>query len=302
LHAGSGRLPTLALHRWRKIVTVANRWDRVALIGIGLLGGSIGLALRRRGLARQVVGVGRDGQRLAQAVQAGVITEAAADLTAAVAHADVVVVATPVDRIEPMVRQVVAAADSAQIITDVGSVKAPIVDGLADLPDEAPFVGSHPLAGSERSGFEYADADLLEGRVVFVTPTDATPPRVTEQAGRFWEALGARVERMAAREHDRVMAAVSHLPHVVAAALAASVPTFPQHYFGSGFRDTTRLAAGSVEMWVPILLQNQSAVLESLRHFRDSIEDWERALAAADPRQLADLLAKGKQRRDALGS
>ncbi len=292
----SGLLPLV------ETLTVASRWDRVAVIGVGLLGGSIALALRRRGLCESVVGIGRDSSKLQRAVETGVLDEGTTDLAAGVADADVVLVATPVDHVVPYVRAAAEGARRARLITDVGSVKASIVEALGDLSPDVPFVGSHPLAGSEQSGFEHASPELLEGRVVFVTPTERTRSDVTGEARAFWESLGARVESIDAAEHDRVMAAVSHLPHLVASALAAAVPDFPAHYFGTGFRDTTRLASGSVAMWVPILLQNRTAIAEAWKRFREMVETWEEALDTPDPNRLADLLTEGKRRRDALGS
>ncbi len=272
------------------------------MIGIGLLGGSIGLALRRRGLARRVTGIGRSQDRLEAAREAGIVTDITVDLPAGVADAEIIVVATPVDQIVPLVREVADAAQAATLITDVGSVKGAIVAELASLPSSVPFVGSHPLAGSEQSGFEHARADLLEERVVFVTPAERTGDELTAGARQFWASLGAQVEVIDAEEHDRVMAAASHLPHVVAAALSAAVPDYPPHCFGSGFRDTTRLAAGNVPMWIPILLENRRPVLESLRSLQGTLQQWEEALLQADAGQIEKLLTKGKEQRDSLGS
>ena len=290
------------LHRLQRSSKVGYRWDQVALIGIGLLGGSIGLALRRSQLARHIVGMGRNPDRLAQALQAGVITQVAETVESAVAEAEIVVVATPVNSVPDLVRTCALAAKKTHLLTDVGSTKSEIVDQLSDLPTDVPFVGSHPLAGSEQSGFEFAREDLLDDKIVFVTPTDNTDTQVVENAHTFWESLGARVHELSAETHDRLMAHTSHLPHLIASALAGSASIDHPDFYGRGFRDTTRLASGNVEMWVPILLQNREFLLQAVQNFQSTLGEWEQALSQCDSTNLKRLLIEGKKHRDSLGS
>ena len=197
----------------------------VAIVGVGLIGGSIGLALRRRGIASEVVGIGRNPGSLAEAVRVGAVGRATTDFREGAASADVVVVCTPVDRIAEDVRRVAEVAESDVLITDAGSSKRQIVEAVERQAGCASvFVGAHPIAGSERRGVAHARADLFEGRPCVLTPTAMTPSDRIRRAGRFWEAIGCRVLRMGPAEHDEVLAYTSHLPHALAAALAGSVP------------------------------------------------------------------------------
>ena len=277
-------------------------WNRVALIGVGLLGGSVGLALRARELARVIVGVGRSSERLEAARTRGAVTETTTSLDEGVAGADLIVVATPVDCVAQSVARAAASAARAELITDVGSTKEAIVDAVERTSPAAPFVGSHPLAGKTATGCEHATADLFEDRTVFVTPTGRTPERLLAEAIGLWTGLGARVEQVAPAEHDTIVAATSHLPHVVAAAVAGVAPDYPAHFFGSGWRTATRLAEGDVAMWVPIVRQNRRAILQALRRTRDELTTWCEALEADDVDRITDLLRKGRQQRDRLGS
>ena len=203
----------------------------VAIIGVGLIGGSIGLALRERRLTSEIVGVGRRMATLDVARKMGAIDRATTNLVEGVANADWVIVATPVDSIVDTVKAVAAAAPRANI-TDAGSTKGQICREIRQLVAEEPgrpapgarFIGSHPLAGGHRTGPEFARADLLVDRMVVVTPDDHTPPGLVERTKEFWEQLGAEVALLAPDEHDRAVAATSHLPHLIAAALASSTP------------------------------------------------------------------------------
>ncbi len=197
----------------------------VAIVGVGLIGGSVGLALRKRGLAADVVGVGRDRAVLEEIRRQGAIHRGTTSLEEAVSSAQVVVVCTPVNRIPDDVRRAALAAGPDVLVTDVGSTKRQIVEAVERHPRSASvFVGAHPLAGSERRGAAHASADLFEGRVCMLTPTHRTPPEQLRRARAFWTSLGCRVIEMNPAEHDEILAYTSHLPHAVAAALSASVP------------------------------------------------------------------------------
>jgi prephenate dehydrogenase len=283
--------------------------QRVAIVGVGLIGGSIGAALRQRGLAAEVIGIGRRAASLAKAQAAGTIDRGTTNLVDGVADADVVIVATPVGDIVDTVRSVALAAPRA-IITDAGSTKAEICRDvrrkLGDNPHQAAvpatrFVGSHPLAGGHRTGPEHARADLLVGRTVVITPEDDTPAGLVERLKEFWESLGAEVALLSPVEHDRALAATSHLPHLVAAALAAATPEEWLRLAATGWGDTTRIAAGDAQLWTQIFNQNRAAVIDALRRFEHRLAAFEEALAAGDSASLTIQLQEAKRIRDAVG-
>lgn len=281
---------------------MAANWDTVAIVGVGLIGGSIGLAVRQRGLARRVIGIGRHEARLAIALQAGAIDAYSTDLKSGVAEAQLTVICTPVDTIAGYARETARHCPPTALITDAGSTKGQIVDQLRhDWPAAgAAFVGSHPLAGSEKVGVEHADGELLVGRIVVITPTAATPEPARRQIERFWTQLGATVVAMSPADHDRAVAAISHLPHVIASLTAAMTPADYLPLAATGWLDTTRVAAGDVELWRQILFQNRPGVLYYLSEFAKVLHSFTQALEQQDEQAVVRILAAGKQRRDAL--
>lgn len=275
----------------------------LTIVGVGLLGGSIALAARQRRLVGRVIGYARSEQSLARAHACSLLDDGTTDLGQAVADADLVIVCTPVDIIAHTVREAAALSRPGTLFTDVGSTKAVLCRELADgLPNEARFVGSHPLAGSEKTGPEHACADLFENALVVVTPVEQTRPAACQRIMEFWHALGASVVPMPADEHDRALAMTSHLPHLVASVLAATLPDDWRWLTATGFRDTTRVAAGSPELWRAIFLDNRAPVLEALDHFGETLAQFRAALAAGDAAALTDLLRRGKTVRDSLTS
>jgi prephenate dehydrogenase len=282
-------------------------WDTVAIVGVGLIGGSIGLALRERKLARRVIGIGRRPKSLKTALDGGCVTDTTTSIAEGVKTADLIVVCTPVDLIARQVGEVGQHCYEGCVITDAGSTKAELVLRaerlLADrFPQHLPFVGSHPLAGSEKSGPEAASADLFDGRVVIVTESEVSDHDVVVTIEEFWQSLGARVVRMSPEDHDAALARTSHLPHLVAAALAAATPAELLPLTATGWQDTTRVAAGDEELWRQIFLANREATLKALADFETVLAGFRAALEAADGAKLVDLLAEGKRRRDAVGS
>jgi prephenate dehydrogenase len=277
--------------------------DTLTIVGVGLIGGSIGLAARRRGMARRILGVGWRPETLDRARRLGAIDQGHLQLPPAVADADFVVFCTPVQLIPKQVLEAAPHCRRQVIFTDAGSTKEAIVrtvDGR--LPGNVRFVGSHPLAGSEKRGPEFADADLFQNRLTVVTPTAQTDPAALEQVCSFWQALGSRVKRMAPIEHDRALSLTSHVPHLLASALAGALPPELHDLTASGFRDATRIAAGDPAIWTGILLQNREAVLESLAQVHGQIEQFRTALQAGDEKTITALLEQAKRVRDALGS
>jgi prephenate dehydrogenase len=267
----------------------------LGIVGVGLLGGSLSLAARRRQVVTRIVATDRLPGVLTRAMERGLIDEALPSPEAVAAHADLTVFCTPVDQIAG---QALAAAPHAKgVLTDVGSTKAAITQALAQVPH---FVPGHPLAGSEKQGPEYAREDLFAGRLVLLTPGAGTAPEAIEQVRQFWQALETRVESIDAVEHDRALALTSHLPHLLASALVGILPAPWRLLTASGFRDATRLASGSVELWRAIFLQNRAALIEALLQLREQLRLYEDALSTADLEQLTTLLEQAKHSRDAL--
>ncbi|MCA9101626.1 MAG: prephenate dehydrogenase/arogenate dehydrogenase family protein [Planctomycetales bacterium] len=275
----------------------------MAIVGVGLIGGSIGKTLLARNLARHVIGIGRRQASLDEAEAAGTVTSTTTELEQGVADADVVVVASPVANIVEHVVRAASACPTVALITDAGSTKVDIVTAAeAQLPPGNRFIGSHPLAGGERRGPAAAKANLFAGRTVVVTPTAATNPTALVDARRFWSLLGAEVVQLTPEEHDRALAITSHLPHLIAGGLAAALPQEYRPLAASGFRDTTRTAAGDAELWVQILMSNRENVLAGIDAFDAVIHTAREALQQGDADTLRQLLSKGKDSRDALGN
>lgn len=270
----------------------------IAIVGVGLIGGSIAAALKARGYAGPVLGFGRSGERLRKARDAGLLDEFATSPAPLVERASLVVVCTPVDRIVADVREFAAAAKPGTLITDAGSVKGSICAALAD--DGIKYIGSHPMAGSEKNGFEHADAGLFEGRLCLFTPRETDDHNDVARIERFWEFLKMRVLRLAPEDHDRAVAYSSHLPHVAASALSILLPADFRGMTAGGFRDTTRIAAGHPDLWDDILRQNSEEVIEALDRYAAVLAEFRDCLESGDSEGLQKLLEKAKTNRDAL--
>ena len=276
------------------------RVPTLAIVGIGLLGGSIALAARRRQVAERIIGVDQPGAR-AQALRLSIIDEAL-DLSGAAAVADLLIVCTPVDCIASQILAAAPACRPGCLLTDVGSTKAEIVRSVeAHLPPGVAFVGSHPLAGSEKNGSEHARAALFDKKQVVVTPTPRTDPIAVERIGSFWKALGAVVRVMEPEAHDRALALTSHLPHLVASALAGVLTPDLFSLTATGFRDTTRLAASNPALWTAILSANSAAVLQAIDRYSEQLAQYRAVLAANDRAGLEALLGLGKKNKEGLG-
>ncbi|MCC6127215.1 MAG: prephenate dehydrogenase [Pirellulales bacterium] len=275
----------------------------VAIVGVGLIGGSIGLALRERKLAERVIGIGRRQESLRIARRVGAVTNTTVDLDKGVAEAELVVVCTPVGRIVEDVRKAAEHCPEGILITDAGSTKQDLVVALdGDLPRGCRFLGSHPLAGSEKTGPAFAAADLFEGRVAILTPTKNTRAEDFDFLEQFWQALGSVVVQMTPEEHDKALAVTSHLPHVAAAALAGLIPEKFFRLVGSGMLDTTRIAAGDPELWLQIFIHNRENVLSALEQYGSRLSALHAALRDGDAEEILKILTLAKKNRDALGS
>lgn len=277
-------------------------FESVAIVGVGLIGGSIGLAAKARGLARQVVGIGRNPATLTRAIHAGAIDSSTTDL-AGVSTCDLVVFCSPVDCIAEQALAAAAYARPGTTFTDAGSTKANIVRDLdAALPKHVHFVGGHPLAGSEKQGVEYSRADLFSGRTCVLTPTPKTSIAALERVHLFWSAIGSDVRRMSPEEHDLALATTSHMPHFVAALLAAQLPEAWQPLAATGFRDATRIAAGDPGLWSAIARENTLALVHTMDRFAEQLKELRDAVLAQSTDDLVRILTDAKKVRDALGS
>lgn len=274
---------------------------KITIFGVGLLGGSFALALRARGAAVTITGWGRNEERLRQAYERGILDSFTTDAADACRDADLILLATPVDTFRDSVAGMCRHLKPGAIVTDVGSVKGTLVSRLEALVSgHARFVGAHPIAGGEASGFEAARADLFEGERCIITPTPKTDRDALRTVTAIWESLGMAVEQMSPDRHDEVFARVSHFPHLVAYALVNAVAGHDGAvlgYAGSGFRDTTRIAQSSPELWSGILMANRDEVLAAGSEFRKKFEQIMNALAAEDRASLKAALARAQTAR-----
>jgi prephenate dehydrogenase len=279
---------------------------KLALIGCGLLGGSLAAAWRASALVSGVRGFDRDPARVEQALRLGIIDTGAASVAEAVADVDCVALAVPVGAIADLFATLAVHARAEAIITDVGSTKVELMRGAqARLGQTYPrYVPTHPIAGGALPGIEHASAELFAGRWVITTPDAQTNPAALERVEQLWRACGATIGRMSAQEHDRVFAAVSHLPHVLAFALVHQIAGQADgarklQFAGAGFRDFTRIAASDPTMWRDIALANRVALGQELALYRAELDQLQAAIAAGDGAALDRLFARASQVRRA---
>lgn len=263
----------------------------VVVIGVGLIGGSIAAALKSRIPDCRVIGIGRDAERLNAARAAGLLDEFSTSVEANSIPSDsLIVVCLPVDQIAASVRSLTALTLSGSVITDAGSIKSPILRELAaDTEAMLRFVGSHPIAGSEQTGWEHASPDLFINRVCVVTPESSMATNV-DRVSAFWQSIGCEVRRMSAAEHDQMLARTSHLPHLMAIATTLCAHPDQLEFVGTGFRDTTRIAAGSPDIWTPILCGNSTYVADAIREAESVLATLRRAIESADASGLRSQL------------
>jgi prephenate dehydrogenase len=280
-------------------------FERVAILGVGLIGGSFALALKQAQACAHVVGAGRDPANLKLALERGAIDSIAADAVAAAHGADLVLLAAPVAQFPRLFRDVASVLGPKAIVTDGGSTKRDVVAAArAALGRKiSQFVPAHPLAGAEKSGAGAANAELFRGKQVVLTPLPENPDSAVRKVQEAWSACGARVTRMTPEEHDAVLAAVSHLPHVLAYTLVhhiAGRDNAPQLFASaaSGFRDFTRIASAHPEMWRDICIANRDRLLEELRSYQSGLASVAKLLEASDAAGLEKLFAEAREARD----
>jgi prephenate dehydrogenase len=283
----------------------AVQFRKITIIGVGLLGGSLGLAARQRRVAKEIAGYARREKTIAEAEQVGALDYATTDLLAAVSGADLVILCTPLAQMRALTEQFLPALKRGAIVTDVGSVKSGVVRELESLVAKvgAHFVGSHPMAGGEKMGVLASRADLYANAVCVVTPTKKSNAAAVRKVEQFWKTLGARTLRLDAAKHDLFVSRSSHLPHVAAAALAGLVlnPASPKAQAAlcaNGFRDTTRIASGSPEMWRDISLANRKNLSQAMDAFVGELKKFQTALKKGDAKAVEKFFATAKARRD----
>lgn len=281
--------------------------DCTAIIGVGLIGGSFGMAMKKRGLAGRVVGIGRSPERLQHAVELGAIDSWSTELESGVRDADLVYVSTPVGLELDFIRRVILVAKPGSVITDAGSTKREICDGVdAVARDDVSFVGGHPMAGSEATGVGAARPDLFVDAVYVLTPTDRTNPEALAVVRSLVEAIGSCVIVMDPESHDKCAAIVSHLPHVIAAALVSLAKSHslqdPRVFdlIAGSFRDMTRVAGSSPVLWRDICLTNADAIRDAARGFEQLLREGLTLIESGDADAFEDWFGRAKQVRDSL--
>jgi len=277
----------------------------ITILGVGLIGGSLGLALKKHNFSGNIMGLGRRLSTLEIALKKGAVDKITLDFAGAIEPADIVVISTPVELIAPMAEQVAKHAKDECIITDVGSVKRiPISIIESFLPEDLHFVGAHPMAGSEKSGAVAARADLFENAICILTPNEKTNPKAFEMIKSLWQTVGSNITIMSPAEHDFLIAAASHLPHLTACLLAQTVGDIRNSagdaldFTATGFSDTTRIASGSPEMWKGIFMQNADMLIPMIEQLMANLEEFKKILADKDESQLEKILKKAKRIRD----
>lgn len=278
-------------------------FKKVTIIGPGLIGASIGMALRTRKLAAQVVGVGRRKASLDNALKVGALDKATLDLKEGVQKAELVVLATPISTIVEMVPRLPEMLDAEALLTDVASAKVRVIEVVSSAmrfrPDVS-YIPSHPMAGSEKSGALAASADLFVGAVCILTPLTNTFPESKGRIVQMWRELGARVVSMTPQAHDRLVARISHVPHLAAAALLANLEESELPLCGGGLKDTTRIAGGDADLWLDICRENREEVRAALEAYIALLRKTADSLRTSDLGPLRDLLRNARNKRDKL--
>jgi prephenate dehydrogenase len=277
----------------------------LSVVGLGLLGGSVAKAARAEGLAGEVIGVGRRRESLEAALRDRVVDRITTDVAEGLAGSDFCVLAVPVATLKALLPAVWQALPADAVLTDVGSTKSAIVRDAEALGRSVPrhFVGSHPMAGSERSGYGISRGDLFKGALVILTPTERSEPQVVKRVSEFWEAVGARVTTMDPETHDRAVAAISHLPHLVADALVDAVLRMDPHFLdvaARGFKDTTRIAASDARVWREIFQENRPALSQALGAFRQALDHLEGLIASGDAAAVEHELDRIRRAREGI--
>jgi len=285
---------------------------QISIIGTGLIGGSLGLTIHKKKLASKVVGIGRNPDKLDKALKRKSVDEVTTEYSQGVQEADLVIICTPVRCIVPIFKEIFPYLPQGCIVTDAGSTKNSIVQNIQNYLSQSGkkvyFIGSHPMAGSEKSGIEAAQEDLYEGSLCIITPPAESlyDPQILKRIESFWEKIGCRISRMEPQKHDLAVAAISHLPHLVSAILVNTVSEMDNnsgHLFSiasSGFKDTTRVASGNPNLWSDISLENKEALINCLEIFETQLQSFKKEILSSNPEEISRLFEKAKHYRDSM--
>ncbi len=282
-----------------------NMWQRVVIIGVGLIGGSIARAIKKNALSRVVIGCGRDKEQLQLAQDLGVIDAFDQEIAHAVRAADLVIIAVPVGVMPAVFSALATVKDLHAVITDVGSVKGSVLAAAQAAFGALPprFVAGHPIAGTEKSGVEASFADLFVNRCAILTPTAQTDPQALMAVAKLWRDLGAEVVEMEATHHDEVLAATSHLPHVLAYTLVDTLAKMDERreifrFAAGGFRDFTRIASSDPTMWRDICIANREAIIAMIERYQEELETLKNNIARSAQADIEQQFTRAKQARD----
>lgn len=276
-------------------------FKKITIIGLGLIGGSLALAIKEKKLAKEITGVSRRKSTIDRAIKNKIVDFATLDLKSGVKDSDLVIISTPVLKIAEIAKSIAPFLRKGAILTDAGSTKRCVVKDIekAKLKDIY-FVGSHPIAGSEKSGIKYADKDLFKRACCILTKTKNTDPKAVAMLKKFWGGLGMRVVIMPPDTHDRLLSRISHLPHAVSVSLANSAGKDGLKFAAGGFKDTTRIASGEPELWKDIFFTNRDNLIKDIKILKKELLKIETALKSNNSRAILKLLSRAKSIRDSL--
>jgi len=276
-------------------------FNKVTIVGVGLIGGSVGLALKKRRLAKKIVGAARHASTLTTALKMGAIDEGTQDVREAAKDADLILFATPVASIPKLIEICLPKIKRGALLSDVGSTKEEITRKIEKiLPQGIHFVGAHPLAGSEKNGVEYARADLFRGSLCLLAKTKKTRPQGLRKLAKLWQALGARTAVVSCKAHDRILSQISHLPHLAAVALIDAADKNSIKFAASGFKDATRIAAGEPVMWRDICITNKKEILHSIDKYIRAMSKLRTAVKCGDSKVLMRQFTRARRIRGAI--
>jgi prephenate dehydrogenase len=276
-------------------------FKRVTIIGLGLIGGSLALAIKEKKLAKEIVGISRRKSTIDKAIKNKIVNSATLDLKDGVKDSDLVIIAAPVLKIIDIAKLIAPFLKKGAVLTDAGSTKSRIVSDMERVRFKgADFVGSHPIAGSEKSGIQYANKDLFKGSFCILTKTKKTNPKAVTCLKKFWAGLGMRVAVMSPEAHDKMLSGISHMPHAVSVGIVNSVGKNYLKLAAGGFKDTTRIASGEPELWKDIFLTNRNNLIKDIEILKKELSGMQTALKNNNGAYLLKRLGKAKVIRDSL--
>lgn len=277
------------------------KFKQITIIGVGLIGGSLGLTIKKKRLSPRVVGVTRHKDTLKKAIRRGAIDSGTLDLEKSVLDSDMVILATPADKILSTLKRIRPYFKKGCIVTDVASVKGTIVNQAEKIiGTKGYFVGAHPMAGSEQRGMDKADGNLFKNAPCIITKTSETSAKALKFVFDFWKAIGSKIYVLSPSEHDKKISNISHLPHIAASVLSLVLKPSSMKFTSTGFKDTTRIASSDPDLWIPILLANRNNVVKDIENYLKQLKNIRNSIIRKDKAKLRKMLLKAKRKRDLL--